>query len=568
MSRRHSKPPRGLEAYENKSTEPKQAGRFGRLFPAQNQQLPDKVLTALAESMEGDGPDEDNSIVDGDFADENQHKLEGSEVLRIPAGYTYLGQFIDHDLTFDPTSSLESSTDVEATLNFRTPRFDLDCVYGSGPDDQPYMYEADGIRLVEGAGGDVLRLGGRAVIGDPRNDENHIVMQWHRIIIRFHNRVVGWLSHDPSMKGKLFEESQKIVRWTYQWLIVNDFLPRILNTKTWLKMKQTTVKNKKGPFGDQLKTTFNEPFMPVEFSGAAYRFGHSLVRPSYHMNDSQVRLRDGGHEAEGGNRVPIFDLSEPNLNGFRPLTQPGATVPLIIEWKYFFHFTDSSGSTPEARNVKPILKQRGELSVFEAVETIRAVVQPSYRIDTMLVEPLSRLDIPGVANKPPRLSERNLQRGARLRLPSGQSVADSLGIPKLTKQELLLEEKPGNHEPESRDALNNEIVIERLALLQKAGADIDQVATNSPLWYYILAEAQMQEDGANLGGVGSTLVGGTFLGLLLGDKTSYLKKEPAFDPAKALHLERVDPSLKLATVADLIKLVAPESVGRMGILHV
>jgi hypothetical protein len=551
MSRRHSKPPRGLEAFEHRSTEPTTPGRFGRLFPADDDQLPAEILTALAKSMVGDGPDKDNSVVDEDFEDENRKTLADGQTLRITSGYTYLGQFIDHDLTFDPTSTLEADIDPSATVNFRSPRFDLDCLYGAGPDDQPYMYEADGERLIEGVGGDVFRFGERAVIGDPRNDENHIVVQWHRVMVRFHNKVIGWLSHDSSIKNR-FAEAQRLVRWTYQWLIVHDFLPRILRDGDWHEMLTTALTKKNGPFGAGIKTQFGEPFMPVEFSGCAYRFGHSMVRPSYHLNDSEVRLRDGGHGAEGGNRVPIFDVSQPNLNGFRPFAQPTSTVPLLIEWKYFYHFTvkDDMG-----KDVAPTAHDT-------TADVSHPVVQPAYRIDTSLTEPLARLDIPGVANNPPSLGERNLKRGARLRLPSGQKVAQILGIEPLTKRELVLEETP-DAKPGSREFFNNEAVGKRLDNLKQAG--VNAVGAATPLWYYILAEAQMREDAASLGYVGTYLVGGTFIELLLGDRESYLNKQPDFVPATALHLPA---GMQLETIADLLKIVVPESIGRMGVLNV
>jgi Animal haem peroxidase len=554
MSRRHSKPPRGLEAFESINTEPRVPGRFGRLFPPQDEQHPPDLLAALAASMQGDGPGKDNSVVDEDFEDENLNTLGSSPALRITAGYTYLGQFIDHDLTFDPTSSLEATIDVLATVNFRTPRFDLDSVYGAGPDDQPYMYEADGEHLVEGVGGDVFRFGQRAVIGDPRNDENHIVVQLHRVFVRFHNKVIDWLSHDHAIKkADRFAEAQKRVRWTYQWLIINDFLPRILRKEQWDKMVADAIKEKKGTFADQTLNQYGDPFMPVEFSGAVYRFGHSMVRPSYHLNDSEVRLRDGGKDAEGGNRVPIFDASEPNLNGFRPFAQPTCTVPLVIEWKYFFHYTFKDGSGHEAP--PSALDTRKNVS--------HPVVQPAYRIDTSITEPLSHLDIPGVANNPPSLAARNLQRGARLRLPSGQAVAKKLGFTPLTKRELVLESTPGA-KLGSREAFNNEAVDHRLKHLKQEG--VDAVFENTPLWYYILAEAQTQEDAASLGRVGTTVVGGTFLTLLFADKTSYLQAEPGFTPTNGLHLNHI--GLKLETVADLFKLVVPESIGRMGTLNI
>jgi hypothetical protein len=162
----------------------------------------------------------------------------------IPAGYTYLGQFIDHDVTFDPVSSLQRLNDPDGLVDFRTPRLDLDSLYGDPPND-PYRYESDdderpGPRFLigENADGDVdlprTRLPGsrnglprgRALIGDPRNDENVIVSQLHLLFLRFHNSVVDWLSvNEPGLdRGGLFDEARRLVRWHYQWIVVHDFL--------------------------------------------------------------------------------------------------------------------------------------------------------------------------------------------------------------------------------------------------------------------------------------------------------------------------------------------------------
>ena len=171
-------------------------GRFGRMFralpPADFGDDDAQSMTALhnlgaamvsGEDVPKDGPDAEES--------------------GIPAAYTYLGQFIDHDLTFDPASSLQRQNDPDALIDFRTPRFDLDSVYGRGPDDQPYLY-ADG-RLFQLGGvltgnalGQALNAHdlprssatpARAIIGDPRNDENVIVSQFQGLFLRFHNKV-------------------------------------------------------------------------------------------------------------------------------------------------------------------------------------------------------------------------------------------------------------------------------------------------------------------------------------------------------------------------------------------
>ena len=124
MTQKHSTPIRGVAAAGSRADF---QGRFGRLFPdlpaAQfgSQDESEARLGKLARAMVSpldkpkDGPDDEES--------------------GIPALYTYFGQFVDHDLTFDPDASFQKQKDVDAKVDFRTPAFDLDNVYGRGPDD-------------------------------------------------------------------------------------------------------------------------------------------------------------------------------------------------------------------------------------------------------------------------------------------------------------------------------------------------------------------------------------------------------------------------------------------------
>src|SRR5436190_5575913 len=116
-------------------------GRFGRMFrtlPAA--QFEEQMLRKLADAMSADAEDTPTPETQAD----------DEENPGISAGYTYLGQFIDHDLTFDPASSLERQNDPDGLVDYRTPRFDLDSVYGRGPDDQPYLYRSGGLRMLLG----------------------------------------------------------------------------------------------------------------------------------------------------------------------------------------------------------------------------------------------------------------------------------------------------------------------------------------------------------------------------------------------------------------------------------
>src|SRR3989441_9587283 len=224
----HGRQPRGADFHPASTLF---EGRFGRMFrtlPAAR--FEEAELKKLADAM----------IAQHEAKPTPESSVDDEENQGISAGYTYLGQFIDHDLTFDPASSLQKQDDPDALVDFRTPRFDLDSVYGRGPDDQPYLYEDDGVRLLLGrpltgnprcpktrdlprntpAQGNPKR----ALIGDPRNDENVIVSQLHGTFLRFHNRIVDFL-HASSAE---FHKVQRLVRWHYQWVVLHDFLPTII----------------------------------------------------------------------------------------------------------------------------------------------------------------------------------------------------------------------------------------------------------------------------------------------------------------------------------------------------
>jgi Animal haem peroxidase len=406
----------------------------------------------------------------------------------IQAAYTYLGQFTDHDLTFDPISHLRETltgAQLRALVDFRTPRFDLDNVYGRGPDDQPYMYKKDQIRMLLGERmpGDPFDPGavqlprgpnGRALIGDPRNDENRIVAQLHAIFLRFHNRVVHKMG---GKKHVSFQEARKQVRCHYQWVLVNDFLPKIMEEQTYRSVFPDPYEPV--PAIPRLRENDLE-LMPVEFSVAAYRFGHSMIRPRYRLNPRIERPIFSGN--------PDDDLAD--LGGFRPIPAGWA-----IDWQFFIDLGHDAGREP----------------------------QLSYKIDTSLANPLG--DLPGrIAKDPSSLALRNLMRGAAFQLPSGQQVAAALGIPPIPDEELMIG-------PATADG-------ERRPITEVAPG----LAGNAPLWAYILSEAQVMSwknagSGAarddipiRLGPVGGRLVAEVFASLLRGDRTSYLYAEPTFTP--------------------------------------
>jgi hypothetical protein len=459
-------------------------GRFGRMFrnlqPAKFGNTDDenvRNLTLLGKRMSST-PDKAKDGTD-------------DEESGIPSLYTYFGQFIDHDITFDPTSSLGKQNDPDALIDFRNPSLDLDNVYGRGPDDQPYMYHGSkhfllGEPMSGGHRGarDLPRgPNGRALIGDPRNDENAIVSQLQGLFHRFHNWLVDDHPHLP------FADIQQVMRFHYQYVILNDFLPRIVSAKVLEDLKTD------GRY-DRSKLKYfhwkNDPYMPVEFSVAAYRLGHSMVRPGYRLNDGRDSL------------LPIFpDHRTQGLTGFRPMGRDRA-----IDWGRFID-----------------IDRRG----YDGSKAIRRNrLQFAYRLDTSLVHPLSRLPS-SVASHPSALAVRNLLRGWRLDLPSGQDVAQAMGIAPLPDKEILIGkgvDKPGKPLPN---------------IVQVAGRIF---ADNCPLWTYVLAEAMHHQVSVEipvkeknlfittpqLGPVGGRIVAEVFLGLMFGDNYSMLQLDPLWQP--------------------------------------
>jgi hypothetical protein len=474
--------PRGLDAVPRS---PLFEGPFGRMFRNLPFVAHDRnALIALGRAMqEQPGVATDNP--------------------KIPAAYTYLGQFIDHDITFDPTSQLQKFNDPDALEDFRTPRYDLDSLYGRGPADSPYLFEWTdlqfrGVKLLAGRNPATDRDGtpltgqdlprneqGRALIGDPRNDENIIISQLQLAFIKLHDRVVDRVKNGTGLTGRtLLEEAQRRVRWHYQWMVVHDFLPRVCGPE----VVASILKDEDAPTGPTIDLQFysweNQPFMPVEFSAAAFRFGHSMVRPSYDLNGT---VQD----------VPIFaDSATPgpfeHLGGFRRLPQ-GWT----IDWRFFVNI---GGSHP----------------------------QLSRRIDTRLAAPLFRLP-PGLDANRNALAVLNLRRGKALQLPTGQAVAARMSVTPLA---------PG------------ELGLDKLGLAPEHEAAL---TADTPLWYYLLREAEVRQGGEHLGEVGGRIVAEVLIGLLAGDPSSYLRTQPTWKPDGGI------PAFQPGkfTLGDLLKFATP-----------
>lgn len=544
----HSLMPRGLGkgAIENVHS-----GRFDRLMPVSKSPKPDdamlqKLAIFMVTSFDAKGgadPDTGKPIGEAEPADEN---------ATIPAAYTYFGQFVDHDLTLDTTDFGQSQKDLSATIDFRTPALDLDCIYGSGPADQPYLYrlakngarhllrlgtpiasaganqtKADLLRLPADSAGDHAQL---AVIGDKRNDENKIVSQFQATMISLHNKIYEDDSFHVGIIDltERFANAVRIVRWHYQWVVLHDFLEKHLVLSEALSDFGSLHHPHLELYDAVMASGRQYPFMPVEFSGGVYRLGHSMVRPSYSLSASVLSKGD-----QTTSRIDTFGTVGKDLRGFgEPITAAWS-----IDWGFFIDGIHAAGAKPEW-----------------------VLPQPSYRLDTRIGNPLANLpEFAGVKDRiEANLAYRNLSRGVGLGLPTGEEAAAALRIQPLTTEQIwsagsmMYKDESGGSEIKSR----------RKAM--KDGKFAEHFAGRTPLWFYVLREAEwygctkplpatyrdtpslkgekpedVAQENVNFGGqflgpVGSHIVLETFIGLLWYDKMSFLH-EPTWRPHAKLN---------------------------------
>src|SRR4051812_42082443 len=192
---------------------------FGRLFPKlPTFAQPSAALTAALMDIGKPGGllDAKDDLSVGPIlliTDPNQSRVNRDNPTHS-AGTTFVGQFLDHDITFDAVSALGVPSAPESTPNARSARIDLDSVYGGGPAVSPHLYADDHLRLVVESGGrfeDLPRRGdGKALIADPRNDSNLLIAGLHAAFLKLHNNVVDLLIAQH-FDGDVFAEARRLV---------------------------------------------------------------------------------------------------------------------------------------------------------------------------------------------------------------------------------------------------------------------------------------------------------------------------------------------------------------------
>jgi hypothetical protein len=434
-------------------------GFYSRLFPAPVAQIAsnhEEKLIELGEAM--------------------RYRIEREGILTPRTGYTYFGQFVGHDLSYDTTRLDGPHIAPELTPNYRTPYLDLDHIYGGGPNVSPNIYEGE-------SGSETFKLGattpngylrdlpienGVRLIGDQgdtRNLDNIIVRQLHVTFLKFHNEAVRQLSTDPPkvlgierlLEGTTFEKAQRLVRWHYQWIVRHDFLPRILHPTVW----------QRGPPNISTFSRNGHFAIPLEFSLAAYRFGHSMVRNAYGLNCRRKRVELHDLMLLGQQSSPLSD-------------------DCVIEWGRFFDGLPASGPVASS----------------SFIDT--SIVNPLHGLSLSTVQVSNKMERSAVPNS---LPVRSLLRGARAGLPPAQQVADEL-----IKQKVI----------ETKDRLTDEQLTDDScdrsgSVLRKTGLQHE-----TPLFYYVLKEAGILGSGLTLGPIGSAIIAHVIRGALESDPESYL----------------------------------------------
>ena len=445
----------------------------------------------------------------------------------IPAVFTYLGQLIDHDITAQtdreigisriatPDGNVMDITPIpskdvaEKIVNGRRPELDLDNVYGDGPalgsgpnlgvTEADVLFDANKkfkvVHIpggpVPGGGFDVPRQpDGTAIIADMRNNENLNISQLHCAFLQFHNKVAAALPAALS-DDQRYIQARRLVRWAYQYVVLHDYLRNVCDPV----VVDDVLTNGLRYFSPDV----DEIFMPLEFSIAAFRFGHSMIRPQYKINTATTLPIAAAS--------PTVSVLNATLGPQLPVLGPAkALAPAnVIQWRNFIHVPPQP-APQMARKIDPL--------IATGLGTLPITL------------PGSTLPIGALLQ---HLARRNLLRGFLLSVPTGQAIASAMDITPLKPADLTANVSP---------AVANAVVA--------GGFDYA-----TPLWYYILQEANFQHNGKFLGSVGSRIVAETLYGLVRRYPSSYLSSP--LDPAVKSNGIEVAAGHVIGTIAEFLE---------------
>lgn len=426
-------------------------------------------------------------------------------VSSIPSFFTYFGQFIDHDMTVrtdrDTTVSIIKDADriepiepdhVKAQLiNGRRPFLDLDSLYGDGPALAGRSADAPTGTILSGTGSDKfyadnLRFNqngntplsrdiprnpnNSALVADERNSENTNIAQVHAIFLSLHNKIAGQLSLADDVET--FIRARQLTRWTYQYIVLNQYLMTVCDRGVALD----TLVN--GP--RFLGSGAGRPalFMPLEFSVAGFRIGHSMIRPQYNLGPNGQSLTD------------IQDILFPAQNPSN-FTGNHLNPELTVNWNLFV----KGGQTDHplfnfAQKLDPFLAK----GLFNLPENER------------LMSPVLR-----------HLAISNLLRGYSLSIPTGQALCAAFEISPLSSSQMLKAAQQFPSEEPNPESHCCKEPVTMANTLRDYG-----FLKRTPLWFYLLMEAHLQTGGESLGELGSRIMCETIIALIKEDPNSVL----------------------------------------------
>lgn len=399
---------------------------------------------------------------------------------RIPAGYTYFGQFVAHDISHSAEWTHGYHPKPMRT-NLRTAGLDLDSLYGGGPHARPDLYSKrmpsrfivrhlrDGDpdehgRFRRSPTFDLIRNEqGLAIIPAPRNDHNVMVSQLHVAFQRAHNAIVDAMRHalgdrEPVDHDALFLAARRCLRWHYHWAILDDYLPRLVDEAT----ARSLDRSRPLTFSCYSAKEPDVARLPAEFVFAAFRFGHSQIRSHYRLN-GQIR------------EFPLVPRRPDVPSSVALLARDFLPPSWGIDWRAFFSFDDPLPFWP---TLLPHIAEE--------------FPQPSRKIDTRLTSHLGRLPNPACP-----LPELTLRMGRSAKLCGGHALADALSVPTSRR------------------------------------------VPDQPIWTYILLEAETIEAGLRLGPVGSTVLADVLCSLIHGSPDAEEKnaaKAGRSEPARVTDL--------------------------------